>query len=179
MSEFMPKKPINQTMALAISCITLLSNTAITNQIVLAQATKPSKCDISVYVIDKDPQGLNIRNGASTNNRILGKVPQNETVKILATSGTWAQINNTGSGFKGTGWAYLPNLGISTRGYNTKGVDIYASANPKSRKLARVPASTNVKFIGCQGQWVQVEYKGVKGWLTKLDQCGAALTSCS
>ena len=80
---------------------------------------------------------------------------------------------------QGTGWAYLPNLGISTRGYNTNGVDIYASANPKSRKLARVTAGTNVKFIGCQGQWAQVEYKGVKGWLTKLEQCGAVLTSCS
>ncbi|MHC5831645.1 MAG: SH3 domain-containing protein, partial [Nostoc sp.] len=36
-----------------------------------------------------------------------------------------------------------------------------------------------VKLLGCQGDWAQVEYQGVKGWLVKEDQCGAALTSCS
>ncbi len=35
------------------------------------------------------------------------------------------------------------------------------------------------KLLGCQGDWSRVEYQGVKGWLAKEDQCGAALTSCS
>jgi len=173
------KKPSLALMGLPISFISAIATTGIANQIVLAQATKQQKCDISVYVTDKDPQGLNVRNGASSNNRILGKIPGNETVQIVATSGSWAQIKNIGSGFKGTGWAYLPNLGISTRGYNTNGVNIYSSTNPTSRKLGKVPASTSVKLLGCQGQWAQVEYKGIKGWLARLDQCGAALTSCS
>jgi uncharacterized protein YgiM (DUF1202 family) len=166
-------------MGLALSCISSIISTGTANQIVLAQANKQQKCDIAAYINDKDPKGLNVRNGASPNNRVLGKIPSNETVKVIAASGNWAQINNAGSGFKGTGWVYLPMLGLSTRGYSTNGVDIYASANLKSKKVKRVPASTTVKLLGCQGQWAQVEYQGIKGWLAKPDQCAAALTSCS
>jgi uncharacterized protein YgiM (DUF1202 family) len=166
-------------MGLALSCISSIISTGIANQVVFAQANKQQKCDISAYVTDKDAKGLNVRNGASPTNRILGKIPGNETVKVIAASGNWAQINNASSGFKGTGWVYLPMLGLSTRGYSTNGVDIYLNANPKSKKVKRVPASTTVKLLGCQGQWAQVEYQGAKGWLAKPDQCAAALTTCS
>lgn len=166
-------------MGLGLSCISSIISTGIANQIVLAQANQQQKCDIAAYVNDKDAKGLNVRNGAGTNNTVLGQIPGNETVKVLAASGNWAQINNVGSGFKGTGWVYLPMLGLSTRGYGTKGVDIYVNANPKSKKVKRIPASTTVKLLGCQGEWAHVEYQGIKGWLAKPDQCAAALTSCS
>jgi SH3-like domain-containing protein len=173
----------NQVAKLAIvfsfSCMSVLVNTGIANHHVLAQPPQPQKCDISAYVITKNPQGLNVRSGASPTKRILGKIATNETVKITAASGKWVQVTDITGDFQGTGWVYLPMLGISSRGYGTNGVNLYTSADQKSQKVGRIPPSTSVKLLGCQGEWAQVEYQGIKGWLASEDQCGAALTSCS
>ncbi|MBW4612145.1 MAG: SH3 domain-containing protein [Desmonostoc vinosum HA7617-LM4] len=166
-------------MGLALSFTSVIVNSTMTNQLVLAKPTNLHKCDIFAYVTDTDPQGINVRKAAGTRNRIVGKIPINETVKIIAIAGNWVQITNASDGFQGTGWVFVKNLGISTKGYATNGVDIYTNANLQSRKIIRVPASLNIKLLGCKGDWAKVEYKGLKGWLAKEDQCGAALTSCS
>ncbi|MEH2178121.1 SH3 domain-containing protein [Nostoc sp.] len=164
---------------LAFSCINMILNTGIASEISLAKSTNPQKCDILAYVTDTDPQGLNVRSGASTNNVIIGQIPINETVQVIGAAGNWVQITNASNGFQGTGWVFVPKLGLTTRGYGTNGVDLYASTSQESQKARRIPANTAVKLLGCQGDWAQVEYQGVKGWLAREDQCGAALTSCS
>lgn len=164
---------------LAFSCITVMLNTGITHQIALAKSTNPQKCDLFAYVTDTDPQGLNVRSGASRNNTILGQIPINETVQIIGGAEDWVQITNASDGFQGTGWVFVSKLGLTTRGYGTNGVDLYTSTSQKSQKLGIIPANTAVKLLGCQGDWAQVEYQDVKGWLTREDQCGAAFTSCS
>jgi uncharacterized protein YgiM (DUF1202 family) len=164
---------------LAFSCISVMLNTGIAHQIALAKSTNAQKCDILAYVTDTDPQGLNVRSGASSKNTILGQIAINETVQVIGAAGDWVQITNASSGFQGTGWVFVPKLGLTTQGYGTNGVDLYASNNQESQKVGRIPANTAVKLLGCQGDWAQVEYQGVKGWLTREDQCGAALTSCS
>ncbi|MDF5706485.1 MAG: SH3 domain-containing protein [Nostoc sp. S4] len=164
--------------ALGLSCISIMLNSGIANQIALAKSTNLQKCDIFAYVTDTGLRGLNVRSGGSTKNRILGQIPINQTVKVVAAAGKWAQITNASDGFQGTGWVFVPKLGLSTRGYGTNGVNLYAS-NSESRKVARIRANTPVKLLSCQGDWAQVEYQGIKGWLKKEDQCGAALTSCS
>ncbi|MBD2432663.1 MULTISPECIES: SH3 domain-containing protein [Fischerella] len=173
----------NQAAKLAIvlsfSCISVLVNTGIANHHVLAQSPQQQKCDIFAYVVSKDPQGLNVRSGASPTHKILGQIAANETVKITAASGKWVQVTDVTGDFKGTGWVYLPMLGISSRGYGTNGVNLYTNADQQSQKVGRIPPSTSVKLLGCQGEWAQVEYQGIKGWLASEDQCGAALTSCS
>ena len=174
------KNPVSKlVIGLGFSCISVILNTGIANQISLAKSTNPQKCDIFTYVTDTDPQGLNVRSGASTNNKILGQIPINETVQVIGAAGDWVQITNASDGFQGTGWVFVPKLGLTTQGYDTNGVDFYASSSQKSQKLRRIPANTPVKLLGCQGDWARVEYQGVKGWLTREDQCGAALTSCS
>jgi uncharacterized protein YgiM (DUF1202 family) len=174
------KKPLSKlVMGLIFSCISVTLNTGIAHQIVLAKSTNLRKCDILAYVTDTDPQGLNVRSGVSTKNKILGKIPINETVQVIGAVRNWVQITNASDGFQGTGWVFALNLGLTTRGYGTNGVDIYAKTNQESRKAGRIPANTPVKLLSCQGDWAQVEYQGVKGWLTRQDQCGAALTSCS
>ncbi|MEH2462504.1 SH3 domain-containing protein [Nostoc sp.] len=165
---------------LAFSCISVILNTGIDHEIGLAKSTNPQKCDILAYVTDTDAQGLNVRSGASTNNTIIGQIPINETVQVIGANGNWVQITNASDGFQGTGWVFVSKLGLTTRGYGTNGVDLlYASTSQQSLKVRRIPANTVVKLLGCQGDKAQVEYQGVKGWLTKGDQCGAALTSCS
>jgi uncharacterized protein YgiM (DUF1202 family) len=164
---------------LAFSCISVMLNTGIAHQISLAKSTNRQKCDIFAYVTDTDPQGLNVRSGASTNNKILGQIPINETVQVISAAGDWVQITNASDGFQGTGWVFVSKLSLTTQGYGTNGVDLYADTSQQGTKLRRIPANTVVKLLGCQGDWAQVEYQNVKGWLTREDQCGAALTSCS
>ncbi|AFZ24928.1 SH3 domain-containing protein [Cylindrospermum stagnale PCC 7417] len=169
----------NLIIGLAASFLGISINSNIANQIVLAKSIKPQTCNIFAYVTDKDPQGLNVRSGASNRNKILGTVPTNETVNIIAVLGSWVQITNASDGFKGTGWVSVPKLGISTRGYGTNGVNLYTKANQQSQKVTRIPPDVSVKLLGCQKDWARVEYQGIKGWLKREDQCGAALTSCS
>lgn len=174
------KNPASKlVIGLAFSCISVILNTGIANQISLAKSTNPQKCDIFAYVTDTDPQGLNVRSGASTNNVIIGQIPIKETVHVIGAAGNWVQITNASDGFQGTGWVFVPNLGLTTQGYDSNGVDFYAITSQQSQKVGRIPANTIVKLLSCQGDWAQVEYQGVKGWLTREDQCGAALTSCS
>ncbi|MHC5734801.1 SH3 domain-containing protein [Nostoc sp.] len=163
----------------AFSCISVMLNTGIANQIALAKSTNPQKCDILAYVTDTDPRGLNVRSNRSSKSKILGQIPINETVQVVAAAGDRVQITNASDGFQGTGWVFVPKLGLTTRGYGTNGVDLYANTNQQSQKVGRIPANTVVKLLGCQGDWAQVEYQDIKGWLTREDQCGAALTSCS
>jgi uncharacterized protein YgiM (DUF1202 family) len=179
----MTKKVKNRASKLAIglafSCISAMLNTGIANEISLAKSTNPQKCDLFAYVIDTDSQSLNVRSSANTNKTILGQIPINETVQVIGAAGDWVQITNASNGFKGTGWVFVSKLGLTTQGYGTNGVDLYTTTSQKSQKVARVPSNTAVKLLGCQRDWAQVEYQSVKGWLTKKDQCGAALTSCS
>ncbi|MEH2331097.1 SH3 domain-containing protein [Nostoc sp.] len=179
----MTKKAKNRASKLAIglafSCISVILNTGIANQISLAKSSNSQKCDLFAYVIDTDAQGLNVRSGASTNNVIIGQIPINETVRVIGAAGNWVQITNASNGFQGTGWVFVPKLGLTTRGYGTNGVYLYTGINQESQKARRIPANTAVKLLGCQGDWAQVEYQGIKGWLTREDQCGAALTNCS
>ncbi|MEH2393927.1 MAG: SH3 domain-containing protein [Nostoc sp.] len=179
MTERLKNPASKLVIGLAFSCITVMLNIGIANQISLAKSTNSQKCNILAYVTDTDAQGLNMRSGASTNNRILGQIPINETVEVIGAARNWVQITNTNDGFQGTGWVFVSKLGLTTRGYGTNGVDLYATTSQQSLKVRRIPANTVVKLLGCQGDWAQVEYQGVKGWLTKGDQCGAALTSCS
>lgn len=169
----------NLVIGLAFSCISVMLNIGIAHQMALAKSINPQKCDIFAYVTDTDSQGLNVRSGASGKSKILGQIPINETVQVIGAVADWVQITNASDGFQGTGWVFVPNLGLTTQGYGTNGVDLYISSSQESQKVGRIPANTAVKLLGCQGDWAQVEYQGVKGWLTREDQCGAALTSCS
>ncbi len=175
----MKNQALKLATGLAIICSSVSINTGLANQIVLAKTKKPQQCNLYTYVNVSSGQTLNVRSGASTQNKILGQVPVNETVQVVAFVPNWAKVTNASSGFKGTGWVSLPKLGLSTRGYGTKGVKLYAKTNQKSQVIVRVPPNTNVQLLGCQGGWALVEYKGIKGWLAREDQCGAALTSCS
>ncbi|HLO88168.1 MAG TPA: SH3 domain-containing protein [Nostocaceae cyanobacterium] len=172
-------KNLTSNILMGLSLIAVGLNTAIDNQIVFAKSTQPQKCNIYGYVNTANTQNLNIRNFASSNSKIIAQIPANETVQIIAALNEWAKITNSSSGFKGSGWVSLSKLGISTTGYGTKGVNIYANTNLKSRKLGLIPPNTNLKLIDCQGEWAKVQYQNLKGWLAKPDQCGAALTSCS
>src|SRR5262245_17134222 len=81
-------------------------------------------CNVSAYVIDQDPKGLNVRSGPGKNSAIIGNLPNKPdtgvVVHITGSSGTWLRIDSgheEGTDeeqqlFKGVGWIYGPLLGL-------------------------------------------------------------------
>ena len=148
-------------------------------------ATSQRSCQISAYVTDKDPKGLNVRSGPGSNYAIVGNLPTNTQAviaEVSASQGDWVQVTKAESPnkveFQGTGWVYAPLLGTSTRGYGSGGVSVYASANTQDTPIGQIPDSTGVKLLSCQQSWAFVEYQNVKGWIAPDDQCPNPLTTC-
>lgn len=142
-------------------------------------------CQISAYVIDQDPDGLNVRAGAGENYNIIGKLPTTTLavfVDINASQGNWMQLNRAESPekveFLGTGWVYAPLLGTTTRGYGTEGVSVYASASTESKEIGKISPEKQVKLLGCDRNWVLVQYQELKGWISPESQCPNPLTTC-
>ncbi|HEY9653697.1 MAG TPA: SH3 domain-containing protein [Coleofasciculaceae cyanobacterium] len=142
-------------------------------------------CSINAYVIDKDPQGLNVRSGPSSNDKIIGKLPTTTAgvfVNVTASQGDWMQFTKAESPekveFQGTGWVYASLLGTSTRGYGSQGVSVFSNPNSQSSTIGRIPPDTSVKLLGCDRAWALVEYQALKGWIAPESQCGNPLTTC-
>lgn len=152
----------------------------------LATVSSSQTCNISAYVIDKDPQGLNVRMNASSRSKILTKLPTNTDaafVDIVASQGAWVQIDKAESArrdfeFHGKGWLYTQLLGTSTRGYGTKGVNVYQEASEKSKVVGRIPDQKEVKLLSCRGSYAKIQYENITGWLARAAQCPNPLTTC-
>jgi uncharacterized protein YgiM (DUF1202 family) len=146
----------------------------------VAKAT--TSCNIYAYVIDKDPNGLNVRSGAGKTFKSLGKIMPDEDgvmLEVVGATGGWLLIDNaeTLSGaetFSGQGWVFAPMLGTSTRGKSK----LYSQANTKSKAVATVPTEAEVVIVGCSGDWAKVKYGGKQGWLAPDHQCGNPVTTC-
>lgn len=145
-------------------------------------AKPQTACDVYAYVIDKDPNGLNVRRGAGKNFGALGKIaPDGDGVmlKIIGASGSWVMIEdaetvNGEKAFDGNGWVFASMLGTSTR-MKSK---LYSTPSLKAKSLATVPTETEVTIIGCSGDWAKVKYGSKQGWLAPENQCGNPVTTC-
>jgi len=92
-------------------------------------------CDVEAYVIDQDPNGLNVRPGPAKSYSVTGNLPNKAdsgvSVHITGSSGDWVQIDSAveegtdeeHTFFKGTGWVYAPLLGL-TGTAQSKGGDL-------------------------------------------------------
>jgi uncharacterized protein YraI len=148
-------------------------------------ASTQRTCQMSAYIIDKDPKGLNVRSGPGSSYEIIGKLPTTPLavfVELTASQGDWVQLSKARSPekaeFQGTGWVYAQLLGTSTRGYGSKGVSVYASANTQSPVVGRIPEHKSVTLLGCDRAWALVEYEGLSGWIAPDAQCPNPLTTC-
>jgi SH3-like domain-containing protein len=142
-------------------------------------------CQIGAYIIDKDPNGLNVRSEPNSQSKIIDTLPTNNLgviVDLTAAQGDWVQISKAESPgrleFQGSGWVYAPLLGTSTRGYSTKSVSVYQSANNQTEAIGKIPSQRSVKLLSCDRTWALVEYQGLKGWIQPESQCANPLTTC-
>jgi SH3-like domain-containing protein len=143
-------------------------------------------CDVYAYVIDKDPEGLNVRD-AAVSGKVIGKIPQDADgtiVHLIATNTTgWVRIDHAENiegkvVFDKKGWVSANMLGTSTRGYGTQGVELSESA-PGSKVLTIIPPETEVKMFSCDKTNVRVKYKSFTGWLDQEQACPNPVTNCS
>ncbi len=158
-----------------------------------AGAAAQTPCDLWVYVLDPDPQGVNVRSGPGKNFDATAKLPHDEyslMVHVTGATGQWVRISEAErmeSGenvFKGAGWVYGPGLATQTKDYGgldpeAPRVRLYKEASKRSAVVLRLPNETEVALTGCKGRWARVRHKNVEGWLDPESQCHSTLTTCS
>lgn len=151
----------------------------------VANAAQTS-CSLSAYVIDTDPNGLNVRAQPNSNSEILDRLPTGieVIVDILASQGNWVLITLAESPgkieFSGQGWVYAPLLGTATQPRTEAGVKLYTEASASSPVAAKLPVEfVTVSLLGCKGPWAKVKRDdGVEGWLAPDEQCPNPFTTC-
>lgn len=145
-------------------------------------------CSTDAYVVDKDPDGLNVRSFPRTGN-VIGNIPldsEGTTVHLVGQNadGGWVQIDEARTTadqvvFSKRGWVSGNMLAVSTRGYDTKGVKLYEINDENSKVVATIPPDTEVKVLGCDGGMLLVKYKNSQGWLAPESQCPNPVTNCN
>ena len=150
-------------------------------------------CDLWVYVLDPDPQGVNVRSGPGKKFDAVAKLPHDEyslMVHVTGATGQWVRISDAErmesgeSVFKGAGWVYAPGLATQTKDYGgldpaAPRVKLYREASKRSAVALRLPNETEVTLTGCKGRWARVRHKNVEAWLDPESQCHSTLTTCS
>ena len=195
----------SQNSAVSNAPANTVANQANTAAVVNSNSTKPanaaasdskpssaSVCDVTAYVTDKDPKGLNVRDSSSENGKVIGQIPPNKdgtAVHIIsANSNGWMMIdkaivfdfkaNAEKAVFDKKGWVSANLLAINARGYDTGGVQLYEGGKG-SKVLTKIPEDTVMKIVGCDGKRMQVKYKDFTGWLEPDAQCADSTGRCN
>ena len=148
----------------------------------------PVPCHLRAYVIDPDPQGLNVRRGPGKTYDVIARLKASDQVIVLITggSGNWMKVEGANAVgdtpvYEGAGWAYGPMLGLTTR-YNGKGprreVLVFKEPRAGSEVVGRIAEEVEVAVTGCKDDWVKIRYRSVEGWLDRGSQCGNPVTTC-
>ena len=154
-------------------------------------AAPEKRCEGYAYVIDPDPQGLNIRSGPGKQCPVVGRIPKGDAVgvSITGSTGQWLKIGeaeNQGEGdvvYKGGGWVFGPMLATEPRSQGYDGpravVKLFREPDPKSAVAGRLPPGAQVEIVGCKGGWLRVRAGKLIGWLDPESQCANTLTTCA
>ena len=150
-----------------------------------------TRCDAEAYVVDRDPNGLNVRAAPNKTAEIIGNLPNQRVegirVHIVGASGEWVRINraNEAGGevdrnfLDRDGWVYGPLLGVSGMAISNGGTYLYKERLLKSAVVMRVPADESLVVRGCDGGWLFVQYKQMRGWGAPKTLCANPLTTCA
>jgi len=150
-----------------------------------APGSQKTACDISAYVIDRDPNGLNVRSAPSSGARVIRTVSNagSGVARITGQSGAWFRIARITDAetdavlFRGDGWVHGSLLGLDVANGDPR---LYEAAVARSRMVAKLVADqSGVTLIGCEGGWAKVRAAGRTGWLSPAGQCSNPLTTCS
>lgn len=191
-------KPIDAIKMLFLVTAIILSNFTLYikatgfNTEVATLYAQTNECSFSAWVIDKDVNGLNVRETPGTNGNIIGKLKYANDddeiviVRIIGYSNGWVKINGaeTVGGeeqFSGIGWVSAKMVTISTEQHNgnaSKPVPLYIQPKTSSKKVGTIPSDVNVQIVGFDCFGLKVTYKTKTGWLSVNDMCGNPVTTC-
>ena len=106
---------------------------------------------------------VNMRAGASTNQRIIRTLPRNTNFVILKRSGSWMQVRVGNQ----TGWvnAGLVQITAGPR-RTTSAVNLRAGASTRNRVIRTIPRNTTVNVLKVSGSWSQVRIGNQTGWVS-------------
>jgi hypothetical protein len=121
----------------------------------------------------KTTANLNLRDGASTSNKVLLVIPSGATVTLLSATQTNGFLNVQYSGT--TGWSYASYLApiVSGGGGGPTGGDPNGPANP-ANAIARAQASVGFSYFWGGGAWLA---SGPTS--TTMGSCSGSCPSCS
>ena len=151
-----------------------------------------TRCEIAAYIVDPDPQGLNVRTGPGKQFGVIASIPRGENgvvVSVTGASGDWVLIEGADPMdevqlYKGAGWAYATLLGLDTTAGERElanenyPVPVYRAPDRKSGVVGKIAAQTPVTLTGCRGSWARIRYKQIEGWLPKDAQCANPVSVC-
>lgn len=157
------------------------------------------KCSTGAYVIDPDPNGLNVRD--KPNGKVITRLPLDAMVTITAFKDGWIKISeadypdNEGFAKKNhhpckdgwtkltgiNGWVFAKHLGTSVRNYNPDKEEWLLSENlPTGQKTVKLEdTNAGVIVLECSGNWLKVIYRSNTGWLHPDLNCPNSLTTCN
>lgn len=182
--------------------ILLLAMTCTGVLVSMATANEVAACAISAWVSDPDPNGLNVRAGASRDAAILGQLPRDDgyfpaEVSITGSQDGWFRISKAVLDdytaaepkvvFEGEGWVSGRLLGLLLNDANLHAAP--STESPVVAHLSHEDADGNVsgadsfivtRLLGCEGDWAQVEGTFIDthltGWATRT--CSNQVTTC-
>ena len=143
-------------------------------------------CEGSVYTVDPDPKGTNVRSAPQKKSPVLIVIPNDPeatVVELSASSEDWVLIHSaqgiaSGFRFQGEGWVHAPLLAVRAVHRTGRKVPLYSKPDTGSSVIEIYAGETEARLAGCMGRWMQVRIGKQKGWLAPGDYCGNPVTTC-
>ncbi len=198
---------MNQLRFYAITTTTMMI-LGMLNQLSYAQDEEnANRCDVSAFITDKDPKGLNVR--SAPNKEVISRIPYKTyqpetpiTVHIIDAQKSWLKIDRWTDGlttgtFQGEAWVYSKLIATSVKGdeeikvyggsegaYQRRVASVHEQPTLEAPIVGQINADNQtVNIIDCQGEWIfitgkMLDGKPVKGWLPPNRQCPNVSAAC-
>ncbi|MGA2937880.1 MAG: SH3 domain-containing protein [Syntrophobacteraceae bacterium] len=143
-------------------------------------------CEGSVYTVDPDPKGTNVRSAPHKKSPVVIVIPDDSEATVVALSASfedWVLIHSaqgvtSGFEFRRVGWVHAPLLAVRAVHATGRKVPLYSKPDTGSSVIKMVAGETEARLAGCMGAWMQVKIGKQKGWLAPGDYCGNPVTTC-
>ena len=112
--------------------------------------------------------GLNLREAATTGARVLTSIPNGSTVGVLERGDPWCRVQWNGhTGYVMTSYLTLADAPAEVTMYvgTPSGVNLREAPSTDSAIVSGIPYGAAVTALGVNGEWRQVYYGGLQGYV--------------
>lgn len=180
---------MKKTIAVVIAASIILTLFPAARNLAAQDAAQPADtvaCAVSVYTIDPDPKGINVRSVPKKNAPVVQVIPldpDGTIVELSASNGDWVFVRSaegmsSDTPLPGKGWVYAPLLAVRAGPPSGKKARLFSRPDPGGTVIKTIAGESEVRLAGCSAAWVQVISGTHKGWLAPGDYCGNPVTTC-